>query len=79
MAEGDRMSIECSECERDLRGGHDESCSRYRDPRNAVCEAASDYLLGVGTPKFAEMNGGIDVLLQRLRDAVFGWEYPDGM
>jgi hypothetical protein len=21
---------ECSECERDLRGGHDPSCSRYR-------------------------------------------------
>jgi len=24
------MSIECSECERDLRGGHDPSCSRYK-------------------------------------------------
>lgn len=23
------MGAECSECERDLRGGHDESCSRY--------------------------------------------------
>jgi len=23
------VSIECSECERDLRGGHDPSCSRY--------------------------------------------------
>jgi hypothetical protein len=23
------MSIECSECERDLRGGHDPACSRY--------------------------------------------------
>lgn len=23
------MSIECSECEHDLRGGHDESCSRH--------------------------------------------------
>lgn len=23
------MSIECSECEQDLRGGHDPSCSRY--------------------------------------------------
>lgn len=23
------MSIECGECERDLRGGHDMSCSRY--------------------------------------------------
>lgn len=24
------MGIECGECERDLRGGHDPSCSRYR-------------------------------------------------
>jgi hypothetical protein len=23
------MSLECSECERDLRSGHDPSCSRY--------------------------------------------------
>jgi hypothetical protein len=23
------MSMECGECERDLRGGHDISCSRY--------------------------------------------------
>lgn len=23
------MSVECSECGRDLRGGHDPSCSRY--------------------------------------------------
>lgn len=23
------MSLECSECECDLRGGHDPSCSRY--------------------------------------------------
>ena len=26
------MSLECSECERDLRGGHDKSCSRYNPP-----------------------------------------------
>lgn len=26
------MSIECSECEHDLRGGHDRNCSRH--PRN---------------------------------------------
>lgn len=25
------MSSECSECERDLRGGHSEDCSRYID------------------------------------------------
>lgn len=23
------MSLECSECERDLRGGHDPECSRH--------------------------------------------------
>jgi hypothetical protein len=26
------MSLECSECEHDLRGGHAETCSRYRKP-----------------------------------------------
>ena len=26
------MSIECGECEHDLRGGHDPSCSRYVKP-----------------------------------------------
>lgn len=25
------MSIECGECEHDIRGGHDPSCSRYLD------------------------------------------------
>jgi hypothetical protein len=30
------MSLECGECERDLRAGHQESCSRY-DPRMADC------------------------------------------
>ena len=30
------MSVECSECEHDLRGGHAESCSRY-DPRMKDC------------------------------------------
>lgn len=29
------MSIECGECERDLRGGHDEGCSRYKPPCGA--------------------------------------------
>jgi len=32
------MSIECRECERDLRGGHDEECSRYVKPCD-VCIA----------------------------------------
>ena len=26
------MSMECAECERDLRGGHDPACSRYKAP-----------------------------------------------
>jgi hypothetical protein len=26
------VSLECSECEHDLRGGHDPSCSRYVKP-----------------------------------------------
>jgi hypothetical protein len=26
------MSLECSECEHDLRGGHAQGCSRYREP-----------------------------------------------
>ena len=31
------MSVECSECERDLRSGHDKTCSRYRDEGICVC------------------------------------------
>lgn len=73
------MSLECSECEHDLRGGHDPSCSRYRDRRDAVCEAASDYMLGLGNREFAELNGGIEALQKRLRDALFAWEHPDGL
>ena len=33
------MSMECSECERDLRGGHDPSCSRAT-PRYVVLKAS---------------------------------------
>ena len=73
------MSVECSECERDLRGGHDPECSRYRDPRDEVCEAANDYLLGLSSTEFANLNGGTDKLLRGLRDAVFAWQHPDGL
>lgn len=32
------MSLECSECERDLSGGHDKTCSRYPgDPPECTC------------------------------------------
>lgn len=30
------MSMECGECERDLRGGHDISCSRYNLERGVA-------------------------------------------
>ena len=30
------MSMECSECERDLRGGHAKDCSRYTDEGGAT-------------------------------------------
>ena len=36
------MSIECSECERDLRGGHDESCSRYVRPCDQCLNSECD-------------------------------------
>lgn len=32
------MSVECGECERDLRGEHDPSCSRYKPYICANCE-----------------------------------------
>jgi hypothetical protein len=31
------MSVECSICERDLRGGHSIGCPRYRDPEPCQC------------------------------------------
>ena len=34
------MSLECSECERDLRGPHDPSCSRF--DRTGHCEGCCD-------------------------------------
>ena len=32
------MSIECGECEHDLRGGHDPSCSRYKPPEATMSD-----------------------------------------
>jgi hypothetical protein len=37
------MSLECSECERDLRGGHDPTCSRYRQPCDSCGEWVKDF------------------------------------
>ena len=45
------MSIECGECERDLRGGHDPSCSRYisDDERIVKAEYPGAYFVDDGT------------------------------
>jgi hypothetical protein len=37
-----KVSVECGECERDLRGGHDPSCSRYTPP--ARCPECEEFL-----------------------------------
>jgi hypothetical protein len=37
------MSLECSECERDLRGGHDPTCSRYRQSCDSCGEWVKDF------------------------------------
>ncbi len=39
------MSLECGECERDLRGGHDSTCSRYA---RYLCPACDTELIGDG-------------------------------
>lgn len=44
-----------------------------RDPRDAVCEAASDYILGQTDIEFARINGGIITLYNDLRKAVDTW------
>ena len=32
------MSIECGECEHDIRGGHDPSCSRHQPPETTMSD-----------------------------------------
>lgn len=34
------MSLECGECERDLRGPHNKDCSRYRE--EFICERCGE-------------------------------------
>lgn len=46
------MSIECSECERDLRGGHDPSCSRYRVPGCSRCDGLVQFEDYFGTEEW---------------------------
>ena len=42
QATGDvTMSLECSECERDLRGGHDSNCTRH--PVNVIMALIDEY------------------------------------
>lgn len=62
------MSLECGECERDLRGGHDRSCSRYKTPKkrvllhhkDAFCETIGDRFQVVRPLKYGhvEVLGG---------------------
>ena len=37
------MGMECGECEHDLRGGHDPSCSRYRPPEHYARRACYQF------------------------------------
>lgn len=52
----------------------DETANDYSDARDAACEAASDYVLGLNNAEFATLNGGTDALLDALRKAVSAWE-----
>jgi hypothetical protein len=44
-----------------------------RDVRDAVCEAACDYVTGLNSPEFAAQFGGPEGLLNDLRKAVQAW------
>lgn len=51
------MSLECSECERDLRGGHDPECSRHPCNKGATkysVDAAEDEKRRPGFGKIVE-------------------------
>jgi hypothetical protein len=39
-----------------------------------VCERASDYKLAQQEPEFCRLNGGMDVIRQRLFNATVNWE-----
>ena len=49
------MSLECAECERDLRGGHAISCSKYK-LRTGIRELISDHLWGVEYDELPDAN-----------------------
>lgn len=66
------MSIECGECEHDLRGGHHPSCSSYKP---CVCPVCAGFLSdGDGylwCPKHGEVEPLTDpVAVERLRAAL---------
>lgn len=50
------MSVECSECERDARGGHDPSCSRFKPADHAFVTDAYA-LLNSGECVYTELDG----------------------
>jgi len=56
------MSLECSECERDLRGGHDKSCSHWT-PEQELCTCDPEWnglcpVHGWDTPKWLVRRQG---------------------
>ena len=44
------------------------------DAAYKVCERASDYKLAQQEPEFCRLNGGMDVIRQRLFNATVNWE-----
>lgn len=57
------MSLECGECERDLRGPHDPSCSKYKSEAEVTrgllvvevdnsAENLSDLMYGIGSKRY---------------------------
>lgn len=61
-----KMSLECSECERDARSGHAKSCSRYRCP---VCRFFGDQ--HQDECKFAQLEAELQAAGNRVRELEF--------
>lgn len=62
------MSVECSECERDLRGGHADDCSRAQ-PREPQPQAVKPRGVVVTKEMIDEATAGMDALVKRLAEA----------
>lgn len=56
------MGMECGECERDLRGGHDASCSRYKPQ---VCPVCCDSLEDGDGYMWCKKHGEVDPLTNK--------------